>query len=88
MFFDMYCTSICSHFCFTLCASNFIFVTISLLKIVSLLHVSLSINVPVHIYVCVNCYLYGIGVPNTGVQCMIITTALRCECLTELLDHG
>ena len=76
-------------FCFTLCASNFIFVIISLLKIVSLLHVSLSINIPVHLcmYVLIAICMES-EFPNTGVQCMIITTAIRCECLTELLDHG
>ena len=62
---------------------------VSLKTIVSLLHVSLSINVPVH----VNMYvLIAICIrsefPNTGVQSMIITTALLCECLNEILDQG
>ena len=85
----MYCTCLYSRFYFTLYASIFIFVIISLLKIVSLFHVSLSIDVPVHVYMYV---LIAMCIqsefPNTDDQSMIITTTLHCECLAELLDHG
>ena len=62
-------------------------VIISLLKCISLLHVSSSISVHLKIYVliaiCIQLEFSNIDVPS-----LIITTALLCECLTELLDHG
>ena len=82
----MYCTCLCLLF-FASQSSMFIFVIISLLKCVRLLHVSLNISVHLKMYV-----LIAIGIQsefsNTDVQSMILPTALLYECLTKLLDYG
>ena len=78
LFICINCTCLFLLLYFALRSSMFIFVIISLLKCISLLHVSLSISVHLKIYVliaiCIQLEFSNIDVPS-----LIITTALLCE---------